>query len=69
MTIYDYPKPDSNGGPDLDAIEIDIAASAMTNKTVDFMRWDQDGETLKIAFEVALSAGDKDILDAIVAVY
>ena len=54
--------------PDLDAIQFtDIPASEMTDKDIDSCDWSEDDAELHIIFNAALSAGDKTILDGIVA--
>ena len=65
---YDYDKPGTHS-PDLDGIYADVMASAMTNKSLEYMRWDADTGILKVVFETALDAGDKTILDGIVDSY
>jgi len=52
--------------PNLDQIHLDVAASAMTDKTIEWCRWDEATEVLKVVFTNELIAGDKTILDAIV---
>jgi len=78
-TIYDYDRPvepvlfhkESNPDPPPDyfesGIQPDVLASEMTNKTIEWCRWDEDTELLEISFTDALDAGDKTILDGIVA--
>lgn len=53
--------------PDLDQIHLDVATSEMTDKTIEWCRWDELTEILKIVFTNTLSAPDKTILDGIVA--
>ncbi len=54
--------------PDLASLEGSVAASAMTDKSVEFSRWDEEngGGRLCVTFTNALDAGDKTILDGIV---
>jgi len=65
MAQYDY-----NGvatAPNLDGITDDVAASAMTDKNLEYCRWDQADEHLGVFWTGSLSGGDKTILDGIVA--
>lgn len=54
--------------PSLSSLEGSIAASAMTDKSVEFSRWDEEngGGCLCVTFTNELDAGDKTILDGIV---
>jgi len=54
---------------DLDQLLLDIAASAMTDKAVDYARWDEDssGTELCVFWPSALSAEDEILLNAVVA--
>lgn len=52
--------------PNLDQIHLDVAASEMTDKTIEWCRWDEATGILKIVFTNTLSAPDKTILDNIV---
>jgi len=52
--------------PNLDQIHLDVAASEMTDKTIEWCRWDELTDILKVVFTNTLIAGDKTILDAIV---
>jgi len=63
-TVYEYTV---DYPPDLASLEGSIAASAMTDKSVEHSRWDQENGsgTLYIDFTNALSGGDKTILDGI----
>ena len=47
-------------------IHIDVAASSMTDKTIEGCTWHEDIEELKVKFTGTLSGGDKTILDGIV---
>jgi len=62
---YDYEN--ITESPDLDAITLAISVSAMTDKNLDYLRWDESIATLHVAWQDELSAGDKAILDQIVA--
>jgi hypothetical protein len=53
--------------PDLLGIHEDVASSEMTNKDIEFCRWDEDIATVKVIFAEALSPEDLAILDGIVA--
>jgi hypothetical protein len=53
--------------PDLTGIHTDVEASAMTDKNIEGCRWDEEPETLLVVWQDELSAGDKTILDGIVA--
>jgi len=65
--IYHFSKP-GQVSPDLTALKEAVLASAMTDKGIDFCRWDEepDGD-LEVVFTNELGAGDKLILDGIVA--
>lgn len=52
--------------PNLDQIHLDVAASEMTDKAIEWCRWDEVTEILKVVFTNELIAGDKTILDGIV---
>lgn len=62
--IYEYK--DILNSPDLANIHIDIANSVMTNKSIEWCRWDEDLTLLRIKFESTLSPSDKLSLDDIV---
>jgi len=62
--LYEYT--DITIAPDLDQIHLDVIASEMTDKTIEWCRWDELTDILKITFTNTLIAGDKTILDAIV---
>ena len=47
-------------------IEYDIENSEMTNKAVEYCRWDEETSILIIVFDVELSISDKNLLDDIV---
>jgi hypothetical protein len=64
MVTYQYPNKVTC--PDLALIHIDVASSEMTNKTVQWCRWDQDTGILIVCFESVLNESDKAILDTIV---
>ena len=55
-----------DNGNCIDGIHYDIEQSAMTDKVIEYCRWDEDIETLKVVFTTALSGADKTILDGIV---
>lgn len=65
MAEYEYTKVVQ---PDIEQLWIDIVGSAMTNKSQLGAMWDEDAELLYCRFETDLDAGDKTILDGIVAV-
>jgi len=63
-TVYHYEnKPNSLV---LTYIHDEVTASAMTDKSIEYCRWDEDGAHLCVTFTNELSAGDKTILDGIV---
>jgi len=62
--IYNYTQATS---PDSQGILTGIAASAMTDKVCSGVTWDDATSDLAIEFPTTLSAGDKTILDGIVA--
>ena len=64
MAEYDYSK---TVQPDLDTLWADIEGSAMTNKSQQGATWEEALELLHVYFETDLDAGDKTILDGIVA--
>jgi hypothetical protein len=65
--MVDYEYTNIADWPNLDGITSDVAASAMTDKSLEYCRWDEDDEILQVIFTNDLSAGDKSILDTIVA--
>lgn len=65
MKIYLYNNITSH--PDLDIINNDINSSNMSNKNVDYLRWDEDLALLTITWNSELSTEDKTILDNIVS--
>lgn len=67
-TTYQYDRP---GGvsPNLSGIQTDIDGSAMTNKDETCICWRETDGKLEVKFEVALSGGDKTILDGIISGY
>lgn len=52
--------------PDLAVIHTDVAASAMTDKTIEYCHWDELSAELYVMFTGTLSGGDITILDGIV---
>jgi hypothetical protein len=52
--------------PNLDNIHLDIASSEMSNKTINYCRWDKETEILIIDFSNELIPSDKLKLDDIV---
>jgi len=64
MTEYIYELAEA---PNLDRIRRQMIASAMTNKSLTKMDWATASGELKVYFDTALSAGDADIFDDIVA--
>lgn len=52
--------------PNLDNLQNDINLSSMTNKSIDYSRWDEKDSLLKIYFLESLNEEDKPILDQIV---
>jgi len=61
---YDYEGKETQ--PDLDGIEMGIADSEMTNKSVTGCSWWEEVALLRVTFETELSVDDKEILDQIV---
>lgn len=55
--------------PPLEDIESDIASSTMSNKNVQWTRWDEDISKVQIVFDTTLSQDDIDKLDTIMASY
>jgi len=62
--IYEYP--DFHDGWVIDSIKTDILESSMTDKNIEWGRWDEDLELLSLMFTDELSPADKIILDQIV---
>jgi len=62
--LYEYTNKAT--APGLDQIHLDVAASEMTDKTIEWCRWDELTEILKVVFTNTLSAPDKTILYGIV---
>jgi len=62
--LYEYT--DKTSMPNLDQIHLDVAASEMADKTIEWCRWDELTDVLKITFTNELITGDKTILDGIV---
>lgn len=63
--IYEYPG--QTFEPNLTKILDDVGLSNMTNKNIEWCRWDQDISLIVIAFTNPLDAQDKSKLDVIVA--
>ena len=63
-TMYEYT--DKTTEPDLDQIHTDVAASAMTDKVIEYCTWDDSTDILCVWFTNALSGGDKTALDTVV---
>jgi hypothetical protein len=61
---YEYV--DKATSPDLTGIHDDVAASAMTDKNIEWCRWDEDIQKLIVVWQDSLSAEDKALLDTIV---
>jgi hypothetical protein len=53
--------------PNLDQIHIEVANSAMIDKSIQWCRWDKGLNRLKVVFTDDLSSEDKTLLDAIIA--
>jgi len=64
MAVYDYTKMVQ---PYLDDLWSDIDGSAMTNKSQQGATWEEALELLHVYFETDLDAGNKTILDGIIA--
>jgi len=50
----------------LDKIHAEVATSAMTDKKIEWCRWDEETAILQVVWTDALGAADKAILDGIV---
>ena len=61
-----YQYEDKSTSPDLSQIHLDIAASEMTSKTIEFCRWDEETELLKVNFTGTLSGADESTLGTII---
>lgn len=55
--------------PDLDGLKAGIAASLMSNKDLNFLRWDSEPDILTVAWNSTLNTEDKLILDSLVITY
>lgn len=55
--------------PNLIKLEGEIDSSAMTDKSIEWCRWDESSSELKLLFTNSLIAADKTILDGLVAVH
>jgi hypothetical protein len=64
MTIYEYQNKDTS--VNLTQIHLDVASSALTDKTIEWCRWDESTKCLRIIFTNELTSEDKAILDQIV---
>lgn len=53
--------------PNLDNIHVDVNSSSMSEKSIEWCRWDESTSILKVKFTNTLSVDDKIILDTIVA--
>ena len=55
--------------PDLDQLLIDVAASSMTDKAIDYARWDNANtdKQMCVIWDNALSDADKALLDIIIS--
>jgi len=62
--LYEYTKTQL---PHLQYIHDEVAASAMTDKGIEWCNWEEDDQELKVNFTNTLSTEDEDILDSIVA--
>ena len=62
----DYTYNDIDVVPDETNIHVDVAGSAMADKTIQGCTWHKETEKLLIKFTGTLSGADKTILDAIV---
>ena len=65
IMLYEYD--DIADSPDTKQIHIDVGLSEMTDKNIEYCRWDEDTEILKVYWTDELSSGDKGLLDTIVA--
>ena len=63
----EYEYTDVTTQPDLAKIHADVAASAMTDKGIEWCRWDEEAGVLKVKFSAELNAADGEALDGIVA--
>ena len=52
--------------PNLDKLHLDVAISTMTDKNIQWCRWDEDITTLKVVFDNILSHEDENLLAGIV---
>jgi len=62
--LYEYT--DKTTIPNLDQIHLDVASSEMVDKIIEWCRWDELTDIIKVMFTNILIAGDKTILDTIV---
>ena len=55
--------------PDTSQIHLDVAASTMTNKSLEHIRWDEDTGKMVSPWASSLSVDDKALFDTIVSTY
>ena len=65
MTIYEYQNKELS--VNLTQIHLDVESSAMTDKTIEWCRWDESTTYLCVIFTNELTSEDKAILDQIIA--
>jgi hypothetical protein len=63
----EYMYSDIATAPNLNQVHVDIAGSAMTDKNIEYCRWDETEAHVHVCMQSELSGGDKTILDGIVA--
>ena len=53
--------------PNLEGIHLDVSNSSMVDKGIEWCRWDESTQILRVVFTNELSVDDKSILDTIVS--
>ena len=65
MVIYEYNS--IINSPNLEYIQEEVLESEMTNKTIEYCRWNEENSILLVFFTNSLSGDDKAILDTVVS--
>ena len=65
--VINYEYENKITSPNLDDIHLDVSASDMVDKSIEYCRWDEKTQLLKVIFTNELSSGDKNKLDIIIS--
>jgi hypothetical protein len=65
MVTYEYNNVVNS--PNLEYIQEEVLESEMTNKTIEYCRWNEENSILLVVFTNSLSGDDKAILDTIIS--